>query len=279
MKKLVVAVSGGVDSVVLLNMLVQQHDTELIVAHFDHGIRSESDADARFVHGLATAYGLPFFTKREELGAQASEELARDRRYAFLHEIANSHAAQIAVAHHGDDVIESVVINISRGTGWRGVSPMRRKGIVRPLLAMTKQDIYTYALRHNLEWVEDETNQSDLYLRNRVRQSLGLLSPSTKNEILNLRLKQGGLRDEIQQEIEDIAAHFDQKKYSRYFFIAITESIAIEILRYLVGYRITHPQARRGLMAVKTAQSGSIMQLGNGCRLEFQKTDFIVETP
>ena len=88
MKTYIVAVSGGVDSVVLLDMLAKKGEHELVVAHFDHGIRPESDADARFVWALAQCYGLPCEVRREELGAGASEELARARRYAFLRDIA-----------------------------------------------------------------------------------------------------------------------------------------------------------------------------------------------
>ena len=86
----ILAVSGGVDSVVLLDMVVQglMKSDQVIVAHFDHGIRPESADDAAFVKSLADKYGLLFETKREELGPDASEELARDRRYVFLRDIA-----------------------------------------------------------------------------------------------------------------------------------------------------------------------------------------------
>ena len=81
MTRYIVAVSGGVDSVALLDMLARLSDHELIVAHFDHGIRSDSAEDALFVSGLAEQYGLPFEMRREELGSNASEDLARTRRY------------------------------------------------------------------------------------------------------------------------------------------------------------------------------------------------------
>ena len=101
--KYVVAVSGGVDSVVLLHMLAHRPDIELVVAHFDHGIRDYSVADAQFVKELADSYGLPFESRREKLGKQASEDLARSRRYAFLRSVADKHQAKIMTAHHADD--------------------------------------------------------------------------------------------------------------------------------------------------------------------------------
>jgi tRNA(Ile)-lysidine synthase len=87
-----VAVSGGIDSVVLLHQLVASGDHDLIVAHFDHGIRDDSADDARFVKGVAASYGLPFVMKREVLGAQASEERARHQRYAFLRTVSGDYS-------------------------------------------------------------------------------------------------------------------------------------------------------------------------------------------
>src|SRR5690606_32014455 len=118
-KKHVLAMSGGVDSVVLLHQYWQEQGSEgLVVAHFDHGIRTDSSADARFVEALAASYGIKFESRREELGSSASEAWARERRYHFLREVADSHQAVLVTAHHGDDLIETIAINLSRGTGW-----------------------------------------------------------------------------------------------------------------------------------------------------------------
>src|SRR3989344_5293986 len=113
----IVAVSGGVDSVVLLDMLIKQKEHNLVVAHFDHGIRVDSDADARFVWELAKKYELSFEVRREELGDAASENTARSHRYAFLRDIAKKYSATIVTAHHADDVVETIAINLTRGTG------------------------------------------------------------------------------------------------------------------------------------------------------------------
>ena len=105
MSKFIVAVSGGVDSVVLLDKLVKIGKSQLIVTHFDHGIRPDSADDAKFVAGLAKKYDLVFETGGLELGANASEDLARQKRYAFLRTIANKYDAQIVTAHHMDDFL------------------------------------------------------------------------------------------------------------------------------------------------------------------------------
>ena len=168
MDKYVVAVSGGVDSVVLLDILSKQPDLELIVAHFDHGVRFDSGIDAIFVAGLAKKYGLKFELKREELGPDVSEDVARTRRYDFLRSVAKKHNAQLVTAHHADDVIETIAINLLRGTGWRGLAVLD-SDVVRLLTGVKKSEIIDYANDHKLMWHDDSTNFENKYLRNRVR--------------------------------------------------------------------------------------------------------------
>lgn len=196
MSNLVVAVSGGVDSVVLLHKLVQEKQS-LIVAHFDHGIREDSAADARFVEALAKKYSLDFERGEGKLGVKASEDQARQSRHSFMRSVRDKyHADKIATAHHGDDVIETAIINILRGTRRRGMSSLRDTTVYsRPLLNWSKRQIYDYALEHHLEWVEDETNWSDTYLRNRIRHRLVPL------------LRQEGSYDQFVQYVEWFQEH------------------------------------------------------------------------
>lgn len=170
----VVAVSGGVDSVVLLHMLCQQPNVELIVAHYDHGIREESGEDRKFVETLAGQYGLPFVYAAGKLGAAASEAEARDARYAFLRRVMKEqHAKAVITAHHEDDMLETAILNLLRGTGRKGLSSLKSHGdIVRPLLHVPKQAIRDYAVANQLEWHEDRTNASLAYLRNYIRLKL-----------------------------------------------------------------------------------------------------------
>lgn len=273
-----VAVSGGVDSVVLLKKLVSESKHEIVVAHFDHGIRPESDADARFVEGLAKQYGFMFETSREELGAEASEATARERRYIFLRDMATKHKATIATAHHGDDLIETIAINLIRGTGWRGLAVLDTLDIERPLLKLTKYDIYQYALKHDLEWVEDETNASDAYLRNRVRRQLGaLIDAADKKAIWELWQQQLKLKHDI--TIEEDTLLGEGSTYSRYLFTHIDTIVATELLRAITKRGITRPQAERALYSIKTAKPGSISEVGAGIRLVFTTRDFTIQTP
>lgn len=275
--KYLVAVSGGIDSVVLLDMLAKGGKNDLIVAHFDHGIREDSAADARFVEGLAKRYGLEYVTKREELGAGAGEALARKRRYAFLRSMANKYQAAIITAHHQDDIIESIAINLIRGTGWRGLAVFAAEDIGRPLLRFSKEDIRTYALANRLEWVEDSTNAEDTYLRNRLRRDIkSQLAGPQKERLIELWKRQTKVKEKIKREVTGL---YDEKAWSRYFMTMIDQVSARELLREAVkkktGTTLTRPQAERALLAVKTARAGSVFEAGSGIKLRFTATTFI----
>ncbi len=267
----------------LLHMLVngrlegQAPPVSLLVAHFDHGIRSDSHEDAKFVADLAQKYGLEFASKREELGPNASEELARERRYEFLRELANKHEAQIITAHHQDDLVESIAINLIRGTAWRGLAVLSSPGIVRPLLGMTKAEILDYARDNNLDWHEDSTNFDTKYLRNSLRQKCAELDLDTKRLLLLYRNHQVVLRQQIEAEIQKLAG---VQKYSRYFVINIPESVAIEFVRSVIGRDTgvmpTIPQAAAAVQAIKTLPAGSKFDVGGGVKLQFTKTDFAI---
>ena len=271
MSRYIVAVSGGVDSVALLDMLARLTDHELIVAHFDHGIRPDSAKDAEFVAELAKGYGVPFETVREELGSQASEELARARRYEFLRQLAAKHNAQIVTAHHADDAVETVAINLKRGTGWRGLAVLD-SDIVRPLLDMSKSEIHDYANKHGLTWREDSTNASDAYLRNRIRQTLKTLSEDEKRQILALRQQQLASKKMIDKEVARLVG--PGPHYSRYFFTHVPKPVALECLRFATGGKLTRPQLERALLAIKTAAPGSTRQAGVGINLSFTTRNF-----
>src|SRR5690348_16932946 len=105
--KYIVAVSGGVDSMVLLNLLAKSKGLDLIIAHFEHGIRSDSKEDLELVRAAAAHYGLPFVWEHGHLGPNASEAAAREARYTFLRRVRAEHAAKaIVTAHHQDDLLE-----------------------------------------------------------------------------------------------------------------------------------------------------------------------------
>ena len=271
----ILAISGGVDSVVLLDMFAKT-DHRLVVAHVDHGIREDSSHDARFVEALSKKYNLPFATKRYELGRTASEETAREARYTFLFEKAQELGASIVTAHHADDMVETIALNLSRGTGWRGLAVLNRPGIHRPLLMLTKADIYDYALRHHLEWVEDSTNHSTVYTRNRLRARLAHHpSPTRTKQLYDLRTAQLQLSKEINGHASKLCA----KHYgNRHFLTQLDEEVAIELLGSMmeqeVGYRPMRPQLVRLLLAIKTARAGTTCDVANGIKMMFTTRNY-----
>ena len=290
MSSYVVAVSGGVDSVVLLDILakaaegtsasreLQAQAPSFIVAHFDHGIRPDSAKDAAFVRNLAKKYGLPFETVREELGPNASEKLARNRRYVFLRGVAKKHNAKIMTAHHADDVIETIAINLTRGTGWRGLAVLDSPDIERPLLDTAKKQLLDYAKTHGLEWHEDSTNQDTTYLRNDLRQKLAAIDSETTRLLQAYRSRQLFLRKEIDTETDRLVG---ASPYRRSLFIMVPHVVAMELLRAVFikeyGWAPTRPQLSRALLMIKTLQAGKSHDVTSGARLRFTRTHFVVE--
>ncbi len=194
----VVAVSGGIDSMVLLDLFTRERGLRLVVGHFNHGLRGEeSDADESFVAGRAHEYGLPFYAGRGDTAAEAAkrrigiQEAARDLRYDFLFRLrADTGGNRIATAHHADDNAETILLHLFRGTGVRGMSgiPLEREGIIRPLLFAHREEIEEYSRNEKIPFRTDSSNAKDGYTRNAVRHHVlpllkELVSPSVVDNI------------------------------------------------------------------------------------------------
>lgn len=268
MKK-ILAVSGGIDSVVMLHQM--RSDPDVVVAHFDHGIRSNSAEDCAFVEGLAKQYKLPFCSERAELGAECSEEHARAARYAFLRRLADELHGQIYTAHHRDDIVETMAINILRGTGWRGIAPFWDGGIQHPLIELSKPDIYRYATKYQLHFRQDQTNTEDGYLRNRVRNAL---SRQQRNDLYKIYQRQLPLRREIEQILTQITK---ANQYSKELVVENGQEILRQILRNHEIY-LTRPQLNRALDALKTYTPGKRFSLDKNHYLNIKRYYFQIET-
>lgn len=169
--RVAVAVSGGRDSVVLLDLLARTqglHGGVLSVATFDHGTRPDSADDAAFVAERAASLGLPCEVGRATLGPDASEAACRTARRAFLEGL---DADALALAHHLDDQAETVLLQWIRGGGTRGMGGMapRRGRWVRPLLDVRRAELASWAAHQGLTWREDPTNAATDRTRNAVR--------------------------------------------------------------------------------------------------------------
>jgi len=275
-QRYIVAVSGGVDSMVLLDVMAQRYTaSHLVVAHFDHGIRPDSQRDAECVREAAKRYDIAFEMRREELGERASEALARDRRYAFLRELAEKYQATIVTAHHLDDLVETIAINLTRGTGWRGLAVLD-SDVERPLIDKEKSELITYAKTHRIAWREDATNHTEKYLRNRLRRRFLALNANDraeiKREIQSLHAQQVALKHEIEAEVVRLIG--GGPSYSRYFFTQLPPTVALECLRAVTHGMLTRPQLQRALHAIKVAKSGAVCEVGNGITIHFSTRHF-----
>ncbi len=232
-QKYVIAVSGGVDSVVLLDMLATRKPPGItyIVAHFDHGIRNDSKKDLKLVRKLSKNYDLNFIAEEGNLGQGASEETARDARYAFLRKIKNEFKAEkIIMAHHQDDLLETMVLNMLRGTSPRGLAPMQgHKDILRPLMNKRKSELLQYANNHKLEWHDDSTNRDEKYLRNYVRSNIMPKLEDERDYLLSLNKKIEKLYIDIDLRIESLL--YGQKVLYRPKYVVLPYVVQLEMTR------------------------------------------------
>lgn len=181
--KLLLAVSGGVDSVVLCE-LCKQAGYDFMIAHCNFNLRgAESDRDEQFVKELGKKYGVETLVKQFDTEKYAAEnklstqEAARELRYSWFKELIDQSTNQpihLLTAHHADDNNETLLMNFFRGTGLHGLTgiPVSNDHIRRPLLAFSKETIIEFAKEHKLEFVEDSSNQSSKYTRNFFRNEL-----------------------------------------------------------------------------------------------------------
>ena len=179
--RLVLALSGGVDSMVLADLLLKTK-VDFVVAHCNFHLRGEeSDGDERFVREFVKRNNLKFFVKHFDTETFAKEQgvsiemAARDLRYAWFEELRRQlDYDKIAVAHHADDQAETFFINLLRGAGLRGLKGMQPQNgfIIRPLLWASREQIHQYALENQITWREDHTNSESVYLRNKIRNQL-----------------------------------------------------------------------------------------------------------
>ena len=177
--KVVVGVSGGPDSICLLNVL-HELKYNICVAHINHGLRENAAIDEKFVTDFCKSINVPCFVKRvklkENLSGMTLEEAGRKVRYDFFHEVMEKeNCTKIATAHNGNDNAETVIMNIIRGSGMsglKGIEPIRDDVIVRPLIECTRKEIEKYCLNKNLNPRHDESNDEAIYTRNKIRLEL-----------------------------------------------------------------------------------------------------------
>lgn len=208
---IIVAVSGGIDSVVLLHAIAQNVNKEnIVVVHVNHGMRDTAARDCLFVKRLAETYGVIFETN-VSIPQLTTENDARVFRYGILQQVAKKYNAKyVLTAHHQDDQVETFLWRLMRGDGVNGllgIPQLRELGdgvvLYRPLLFWQKSKILQYAKQHALQHVEDETNAQLIYTRNRLRQTI-LPVLRQEQEHFDTHVVQ------LQDELTDMLIHLDE---------------------------------------------------------------------
>ncbi len=212
---LVLAISGGPDSMCLLhilNQLKEKYNLKLIVAHVNHNLREESKEEAKFVKKVCESHQITFELKElKNLPRMNIENDARIKRYEFFEKIVNKYQAEILMtAHHGDDLIETILMRLTRGSnfsgykGFKKITDKKNYQLIRPLIYLTKEEIINYNKEKNLEYRIDKTNQSEDYTRNRFRKKI---VPFLHQE--NPKVHQKFLK--FSEELDRIEAYLEKK--------------------------------------------------------------------
>lgn len=287
--KVVVAVSGGADSLALFDAMARARGAlrlELTGAHFDHAMRSGSAADAQAVGALAAERGLAFRTSRHAGPMLRSEEAARNARHAFLEAVAEDiGTGTIAYAHTADDQVETLLLNMLRGTGPGGLAGMavREGKRFRPLLRTWRSEVDDYCARRQLAPLVDPTNTEGRFLRNRVRHQLlpqlATFNPRVKDALLRLAVS---AREE-HEVVAALAASWlaEVPSDDRVALRALPAAVRLEVVRRLWGEAAGHPVPQGGAARVRQAaewiagpRREAVREVGGGVVLELRGDKF-----
>ena len=241
------ACSGGADSTALLHFLCHFEGITLVCAHFNHRLRgAEADRDAAFVRDLCVQLGVELVSESADVAAFAAaqrlgtEEAARTLRYAFLERAAAEQGCdRIATAHHAEDNAETILWNLTRGCGTRGLAgipPVRGK-FIRPMLNVTRQEILEYLQRNGLRFVDDSSNALDDNPRNRIRHHvLPLLKAENPAALAHFSAAAEALRAD-EKYLDSLAETYAENGESLDIptFLALPEAVGVRVLRGMFG--------------------------------------------
>jgi len=288
---LVVAVSGGVDSVALLHWLVHQsaYREHLHVASFDHQLRPGSADDVAFVAELCTAWRIPFSAGNADVGAYAAqhhfnvEQAARTKRYAFLADVAHRIGSRVVVtAHHADDQAETVLLNLVRGAGVHGLEAMQVTSplpydsdltLFRPLLTTSRADLEAYCQENNLTPRKDPTNLDTTFVRNRIRHEI-MPQLRTINSQVGAALNQladiaGLQQDFIRQMVDEhcLSSSQIEDDYTiipRDDFLTLHPALQQATLHMLLEKDVTYDQIHHAVKVAQSGHTGNIAEFSGG---------------
>ena len=281
-----VAVSGGADSLALLDLLAgagAARGLSLQVAHADHGIHPDSGSVAERVRAAAARYHLPVHVTRLGLGRGASETTARRARYAWLERLADELAAElIFTAHHQDDQVETILMRVLKGTGPAGLAGIapRRNRLVRPLLPFRREDLAAHARAAGLEALQDpanaDTRQERSWVRGELLPLLRSRLPGVERRILALGRQAAVQRrawDALLERLPDLDLQPSCDGVSvaaspLHGYDSSAREAVLGALGRRVGCLLGPARARRVERLLGGGRSGAVAELGNGCAAE-----------
>lgn len=274
--RILLAVSGGVDSVVMAHLFYQS-DFNFAIAHCNFNLRGEeSDQDARFVESLAQSYEVPFFVQRfdtltiaQSLGL-STQMAARKLRYDWFQELLTlQHFDYLATAHHQNDDFETVLLNLTRGTGIAGLHgiPLQQGKIIRPLLFLSRQAIEDYAQVQQISWREDASNQENSYIRNLVRHEvipiLKKINPNLEKTWQQSAEKIQAVERLFKIQVEELGKEIikEQADSTWIYFKKLQEipEPSLQLFSLLEKYGFSYPQCKSMIDSLKNI-SGSMFE-------------------
>lgn len=290
-EKVLLAVSGGMDSVVMMHLFAKAK-LSFAVAHCNFGLRGEeSDADEQFVKKLAKKYKIPFYAEQFETEVFAQQEkisvqmAARVLRYEWFETLCQTQGfACIATAHHLNDTLETVLFNLTKGTGIAGLHGIQPKNgkVIRPLLFAGREEIYEYVVENQLAWREDSSNQSSHYHRNLIRNEvvplLKTINPNLENTIEHTVERVLAVEKILIEEIERLRKSLIRQEngvvYVSFEPLQAEIEPIIKLYELLKNFHFNYTQVRE-LWASLSAESGRQFDSPSH-RLVKDRTEFVI---
>ena len=303
--KILVALSGGPDSIALLSIMLslkEKFKLDLTIAHLNHGIRgTEADRDQSFSRQVAKEYKIPFYTKKIALNnKKSSEDTLRNYRYKFLIDVAKKIGAnKIALGHNADDQAETIIMRLLRGAGTKGLSgmtPIRQIEpglcLIRPLLTSSRKEIVSFLIKKDLPFVEDLSNKDMSFLRNRIRHtlipSLSSYNPNIKDTLIALGNRMFVIDDFLEKEAMKIF-HLVKKEGQQSYVLdritltrmhpALATTLIRQIIKKLSPQAMLHSNEIYKILALANNANGSKrLSLTKGVSItkEYEKVVFSI---
>lgn len=265
----VLGLSGGPDSICLFNLLKQVNNIKLVAAHVNHKVRKESDEEEKFIKQLCCENNIDLeILHLKKIKKGNFEAIARKKRYEFFENVIKKYNAKyLMTAHHGDDLVETILMKIIRGSSIEGYSGIKtiseRKNyfIIRPLLQKTKAEIETYNRDNNYKYVVDGSNANEMYTRNRIRHNI-LPLLKKENELVHLKFKK--FSDDI-KEINDFLDDYIDKiinKIIKSNYIDIVELLKEkQIVQKRIIYRYLKKEYNNNIYAINSQHVNDVLKM------------------